>query len=159
MPDIVPSKLIESRIYELRGLKVILDSDLADLYGVETRVLNQNVGRNRARFPADFAFRLTSEEFAQLRSQNVTSSRGGRRYPPWAFTEHGILMLSNILKSDRAIRVSIQIIRVFNAMRQMVGEYRELIDKIQKIEKRQDSESKEIWKAIRLIQRNILLDD
>jgi hypothetical protein len=156
MPDIIPRKVIEKKIYEFRGKKVILDRDLAELYGVETRTLNQAVKRNEERFPQDFMFRLNTEEFRNLRSQTVTSSWGGTRYPPRAFTEHGILMLSNVLKSERAVKVSIQIIRVFNAMREMIGEYNELIGRLQKIERRQDIESKEIWKAIRLLRREIL---
>ena len=156
MPDIIPRKVIEKKIYEFRGKKVILDRDLAELYGVETRTLNQAVKRNEERFPQDFMFRLNTEEFRNLRSQTVTSSWGGTRYPPRAFTEHGILMLSNVVKSERAVKVSIQIIRVFNAMREMIGEYNELIGRLQKIERRQDIESKEIWKAIRLLRREIL---
>ena len=98
-------------------------------------------------------FRLSNEEFANLRSQIVISSWGGTRYPPRAFTEHGILMLSNVLQSERAVSVSIQIIRVFNTMREMVQGYQELIDGLKKIERRQDIESKEIWKAIRMLQQ------
>ena len=129
------------------------DRDLAELYGVATRVLNQAVSRNGDRFPRDFMFRLSNEEFANLRSQIVISSWGGTRYPPRAFTEHGILMLSNVLQSERAVSVSIQIIRVFNTMREMVQGYQELIDGLKKIERRQDIESKEIWKAIRMLQQ------
>ena len=92
-----------------------------------------------------------------MRSQIGTSSWGGTRYLPYAFTKHGILMLSNVLKSEQAVRVSIQIIRVFNALHQMIGEYNELIERLQKIERRQDIESKEIWKAIRLLRRKILV--
>lgn len=101
-------------------------------------------------------FRLTTAEAQDLRSQSVTSSWGGRRYLPSAFTEHGILMLSNVLKSERAVSVSIQIIRVFSKMRGMIQGYRELIEKIQKIERRQDVESREIWKAIRLLQSTVM---
>ena len=153
MPDIVSRKVIASRIYEIRESKVMLDRDLAELYDVETRVLNQAVSRNGERFPEDFMFRLSKEEFANLRSQSVISSWGGSRYPPRAFTEHGILMLSNVLQSERAVSVSIQIIRVFNSMREMVQGYRELIEQLKKIERRQDIESKEIWKAIRMLQQ------
>ena len=135
---------------------MMLDKDLAELYGVETRTLNQAVTRNRNRFPQDFMFRLTTDELDNLRSQFVISSWGGTRYPPRAFTEHGILMLSNVLKSERAAKVSIQIIRVFNKMREMVQDYRELLKKLRRIETRQDVESKEIWKAIRMLQRKVL---
>jgi hypothetical protein len=104
-------------IHEIRGCKVMIDSDLAALYQVETKVLNQAVKRNRERFPADFMFQLDEEEWQVLRSQNVTSKidekRGGRRVAPYAFTEHGILMLSSVLKSDIAIEVNIKIMRVF----------------------------------------------
>ncbi|MGA2378786.1 MAG: ORF6N domain-containing protein [Spirochaetia bacterium] len=140
----------------MQGKKVMLDFDLAELYGVETRALNQAVTRNTDRFPEDFKSRLTTAEAQDLRSQSVTSSWGGRRYLPSAFTEHGILMLSNVLKSERAVSVSIQIIRVFSKMREMIQGYRELIERIQKIERRQDVESREIWKAIRLLQSTVM---
>ncbi len=97
MANIVPKKVIKSKIYEVRGRKVMLDKDLAKLYGAKTKVLNQAVTRNEHRFPDDFMFRLKKEEFFNLRSQFVTSSWGGTRYPPRAFTEYGILMLSNVL--------------------------------------------------------------
>ena len=141
---------------KVRGSKIMLDKDLAELHGVETRTLNQAVTRNRNRFPQDFMFRLTTDELDNLRSQFVISRWGGTRYPPRAFTEHGILMLSNVLKSERAVKVSIQIIRVFNKMREMVQDYRELLKKLRRIETRQDVESKEIWKAIRMLQRKVL---
>ncbi len=156
MSNNVPQKVIESKIYEVRGSKIMLDKDLAELYGVETRTLNQAVTRNRNRFPQDFMFRLTTDELDNLRSQFVISRWGGTRYPPRTFTEHGILMLSNVLKSERAGKVSIQIIRVFNKMREMVQDYRELLKKLRRIETRQDVESKEIWKAIRMLQRKVL---
>ena len=156
MSNIVPQKVIESKIYEVRGTKVMLDRNLAELYGVETRTLNQGVTRNQNRFPQDFMFRLTTDEYDNLRSQFVISRWGGTRYPPRAFTEHGILMLSNVLKSERAVKVSIQIIRVFNKMREMVQDHRALLEKLRRIETRQDVESKEIWKAIRMLQRKIL---
>jgi len=109
--------LIEKRIYEVRRKKVMLDADLAELYAVETRALNQAVTRKSERFPDDFMFQLTEVEAKDLRSQSVTSNWGGRRNLPYAFTEHGILMLSNVLKSDRAVRVCVQIIRVFVQLR------------------------------------------
>ena len=147
---------IEERILEIRGKKVMLDRDLAQLYGVETRTLNQAVNRSLERFPNDFMFRLTPKEDEGLRSQVVISNRGGRRFLPYAFTEHGILMLANVLRSERAVQVSIQIIRVFARMREMVQGYRELIERIQKIERRQDAESREIWKAVTLLQKGLL---
>jgi hypothetical protein len=114
--------------------------------------VNQAVTRNSERFPEDFMFRLTAEEAKDLRSQSVISSWGGTRYLPYAFTEHGILMLSNVLRSERAVSVSIQIIRVFTKMREMILGNRDLIARIQKIEKRQDAESRAVWKAIQLLQ-------
>ena len=120
---IIPSELIASKIYIIRRLKVMLDCDLAGLYGVQTKALKQAVKRNINRFPEDFMFVLSSEETVSLRSQIVTSSLsqwGGTRYPPMAFTEQGVAMLSSVLKSDRAIQVNIQIIRVFTSLRQLL---------------------------------------
>jgi ORF6N domain-containing protein len=118
----VSVQLIERRIYLIRGQKVMIDEDLAELYGVTTKQLNQQVSRNRKRFPKDFMFRLTKEEAEALRSQFVTSKtgRGGRRYLPYAFTEQGVAMLSSVLKSDRAIDVNIAIMRAFVKLRQML---------------------------------------
>ena len=157
MRDVIPHERIESRIVELRGRKVMLDRDLAELYGVETKALNQAVTRNIERFPDDFSFKLTWDEAHSLRSQSVTLEQGAyAKYPPRAFTEHGILMLSNVLRSERAVAVSIEIVRVFTKMREMVRGYRELTERVQKIERRQDVESREIWKAIRLIQGTMM---
>ena len=111
--------LIEQRIYTIRGVRVILDSDLAALYGVPTKRLNEQYRRNRKRFPEDFAFQLTAKETNSLRSQIATSSsHGGRRYRPYAFTEHGALMAANILNSARAVQMSIFVIRAFVKMRE-----------------------------------------
>jgi hypothetical protein len=157
MKDVVPHERIESRILEVRGKKVMLDADLAELYGVETRALNQAVSRNTERFPEDFMFTLTLEEAKASRSQNVIMKRGGNiKYSPRAFTEHGILMLSSVLRSETAIQVNIQIMRTFSKMREMMQGYRDLIERIQKIERRQDAESREIWKAIRLLQGTVM---
>jgi hypothetical protein len=134
----------------------MLDADLAELYAVQTRALNQAVARNNERFPVDFVFQLTEQEAKDLRSQSVTSNWGGRRYLPYAFTEHGILMLSNVLKSQRAILVSVQIIRIFVRLRELAQGHHELIARIEKIEKRQDLESREVWKAVRLLQATIM---
>lgn len=109
---------IRNRIYEVRGRQVMLDKDLAELYGVETKVLNQAVKRNSKRFPDDFMFQLKNEEWEILRSQFVTSSWGGIRYLPYAFTEQGVAMLSSVLRSDTAIEVNIRIMRTFVAVRQ-----------------------------------------
>ena len=112
--------IIQSKIYEIRGFRVMLDFDLAGIYGTETKALNQAVKRNIKRFPPDFMFQLTRQEFANLRSQFVTSRWGGTRYLPYAFTEHGATMAANVLKSDVAIDASILIVRAFVAVRQFV---------------------------------------
>lgn len=117
---IVPDEIISSKIYVIRDKKVILDQDLALLYNVETRVLKQAVKRNIERFPDDFMFELSKKEFSILRSQSVTSSWGGLRYAPMAFTEQGVAMLSSVLRSDKAIMVNIQIMRVFTKVREML---------------------------------------
>ena len=114
---------IQSKIYEIRGQRVMLDFDLADMYGMETKVLKQSVRRNRKRFPIDFMFELSKDEFEHLRSQFVTSNkRGGTRYMPFAFTEQGVAMLSSVLNSDAAISINIGIMRAFVAMRQMIAQ-------------------------------------
>ena len=124
---IVPIERIEKRIYLFRGKKVMIDSHLAELYGVQTKVLVQAVKRNINRFPEDFMFQLTKDEFDVLRSQFVTSNerRGGRRYLPYAFTEQGIAMLSSVLHSERAIRVNIQIMAPPEKPRRKIGFHRE----------------------------------
>jgi phage regulator Rha-like protein len=109
---------IQNRIYTFRNQKVMLDFDLAEMYGVQTKVLNQAIKRNIGRFPIDFMFQLTKIEFDNLRSQFVTSSWGGKRYPPFAFTEQGVAMLASVLKSETAIQVNIAIVRAFVAIRQ-----------------------------------------
>jgi hypothetical protein len=134
----------------IRGERVMLDSDLAGLYGVETRVLVQAVKRHRARFPADFMFQLTQEEFASLRSQFVTSKRwGGRRYAPYAFTEQGVAMLSSVLNSPRAILVNIEIMRAFVRMRQMMTSHADLARKIAALEQKYDARFAVIFEAIK----------
>jgi hypothetical protein len=154
---ILSEKILKS-IFNFRGMKVMLDRDIAELYGVQTRALNQAASRNKKRFPQDFAFQLTAGEMGEWMSQIVISNsdKMGLRKRPYAFTEYGILMLSNVLKSERAVSVSIQIIRVFAKMREMMQGYHELIERIQKIERRQDAESREIWKAIRMLQRTLM---
>lgn len=113
-------KFIQSKIYEIRGQKVMLDFDLAEMYGTETKYLKRSVKNNIKRFPSDFMFELTKEEFESLRCKNSTSKRGGTRYTPYAFTEHGVAQLSSVLNSDIAIEINIQIIRAFIAIRQMI---------------------------------------
>lgn len=131
---IIPDEVIIDKIYLIRGQKVMLDRDLALLYGVETKVLKRQVRRNIGRFPTDFMFELTSEEFSNLRSQFGTSSWGGVRYVPMAFTEHGVAMLSSVLNSDRAIEVNIRIIRLFTRMREVLLTHKDIILKLEHLE-------------------------
>jgi len=133
----VPVELIERRIYVIRGQKVMLDSDLADLYQVETRALNQAVNRNLDRFPGDFMFQLSKEELENWRSQIVMSNsdaKMGLRRPPYAFTELGVAMLSSVLNSDRAVQMNILIMRVFVKMRELLATHKALATKIEKLE-------------------------
>ncbi|HQP35552.1 MAG TPA: ORF6N domain-containing protein [Polyangiaceae bacterium] len=134
----------------MRGHKVMLDQDLASLYGVQTKVLIQAVKRNIGRFPPDFMFQLTDQEFANLRSQSVTSSAwGGRRYPPYAFTEQGVAMLSSVLNTERAIEVNIAIMRTFVQLRAMLASNAELAAKLARLEKKYDAQFKVVFDAIR----------
>ena len=133
MTTLVPIERIASKIYLIRDIKVMLDRDLAELYGVETKVLKQAVRRNIDRFPADFMFELGRDEFNNLRSQIVTSSWGGARYLPMAFTEHGILMLSSILKSERAVQVNIQIMRTFTKLREALIDSKDLRKELEEL--------------------------
>jgi hypothetical protein len=126
---------IETKIYEVRGMKVMLDSDLAKLYEVETKVLNQAVKRNSKRFPSDFMFQLTKSELELLRSQIVTTKFTMTRTTPYVFTEHGISMLSSVLKSQLAIEVNIQIMRTFTKIREFALNYNDIITRIEKVEK------------------------
>lgn len=152
----ITDDIITQKIYLVRGQKVMLDSDLSELYNVETKVLNQAVRRNLKRFPEDFMFQLTGEEFDNLRSQFVTSSWGGRRYPPMAFTEQGVAMLSSVLKSDTAIEVNIQIIRVFTRMRQMIMTNKDILLKLEQLEKNVGKHGEEIELIFRYLKQ--LLD-
>src|SRR5579863_80722 len=130
----IPVESIEWRIYLIRSQKVMLDADLAELYQVATKALNQQVRRNVVRFPGDFMFQLTLDEAANLRSQFATSSWGGRRTPPYAFTEHGVAMLSSVLNSERAVQMSILIIRAFVKMRELLASHRNLAARVEKLE-------------------------
>lgn len=130
----VPEEIIMKKIYYVRGQKVMLDKDLAALYGVETKQLKRAVRRNEKRFPTDFMFELTTKEFEILRSNFGTSSWGGIRYNPMAFTEQGVAMLSSVLNSERAILVNIQIIRVFTRVREMLYAHKNIIEKLKNIE-------------------------
>ena len=141
---IVPDEIIMNKIYYIRGQKVMLDSDLAELYGVETRRLNEQVARNADRFPEDFMFRLNENEFESLMSQFATSKRGGRRKLPYMFSEHGVLMLSSILNSKQAIQVNIQVMRIFTRIRQMFVDNTEIRLEIEKIKNKLDNQDKNL---------------
>ncbi|MCK4879213.1 MAG: ORF6N domain-containing protein [Bacteroidales bacterium] len=132
----VPDEVIMNKIYQIRGKKVMLDRDLANLYGVETKVLKQSVRRSIKRFPSDFMFELSTEELQEWRSQIVTSNadRMGLRYPPFCFTEHGVIMLASVLNSDRAIQINVQIVRIFTKMREMLASHKEILHSLEKIE-------------------------
>lgn len=144
LQTLVAEQKILNRIYFIRGEKVMLDRDLAEMYGVETRVLNQSIKRNLNRFPKDFMFRLSEKEFKNLISQNVTSSWGGTRKLPYAFTEQGVAMLSSVLKSETAIEVNIRIIRVFTKMRAFALTHKEILMQLAKLEKEVSSNSRNI---------------
>jgi ORF6N domain-containing protein len=146
--EIVQLSLIQNKIYEIRGMNVMLDFDLAEMYSVETKVLKQSVKRNQNRFPPDFMFALNQKEFQRLRSQIVTSKRGGRRYLPLAFTEQGVAMLSSILKSEKAILVNIIIVRTFVLLRQYTINYKDLQVQIKKLEKKHNKNFKKIFEAL-----------
>lgn len=151
MKALIPLELIEKKILLIRGHKVMLDSDLAELYGVATKVLVQAVKRNLNRFPDDFMFQLNNQEVAALRSQTVTSktSRGGRRYPPYVFTEQGVAMLSSVLNSERAIEVNILIMRAFVKLREILATHKDLAKKLEEMEKKYDAQFKVVFDAIR----------
>jgi len=143
---VIPDELVMNKIYFIRGHKVMLDSDLAELYGVETKRLKEAVKRNLNRFPFDFMFELTQTETEVLRSQIAVSKkgRGGTRYLPIVFTEHGVLMLSTVLNSEKAININIQIIRIFTRIRQMLIDNTELRLAIEKLEKKTENNTKNI---------------
>ena len=146
-----PTERIERSILLIRGRKVLLDVHLAALYGVATKRLNEQVRRNRARFPEDFMIQLTAEEAASLRSQIATSSRGrgGRRYAPYAFTEQGVAMLSTVLNSERAIQVNIEIMRAFVRLREILATHKDMTDKLEMLERKYDAQFKIVFDAIR----------
>ena len=141
---------IASLIYVIRGARVMIDSDLAVIYNVETRVLKQAVRRNPDRFPDDFMFELTKEEADSLRSQSVTLKRGGHsKYLPFAFTEHGSLMLASVLKSETAVKASLSIVRAFVKLRELLSTNKELAHKIEQMEKKYDGRFQVVFSAIR----------
>jgi len=150
----VPVERIERSILWVRGQKVMLDRDLASLYGVKTRVLVQAVKRTIERFPKDFMFQLTSDEFEILRSQSVISRQwGGRRYPPYVFTEQGVAMLSSVLRSKRAVRVNIEIMRTFVRLRRMLASHEELARQLDALEKKYDAQFRVVFEAIRQLMK------
>jgi hypothetical protein len=151
MTDLIPVENITTKIFMVRGQKVMLDRDLAELYGVETRVLKQAVRRNIKRFPEDFMFELTFKEESFLRSQFVTLEGKGKhsKYLSMAFTEQGVAMLSSVLKSDRAIQVNIQIMRIFTRLRQMLAGHKDLQKKIEAMEEKYDEQFRMVFEAIK----------
>jgi phage regulator Rha-like protein len=150
-----PVQSIDHAIYMIRGQRVILDEYLAKLYGVETRVLNQAIRRNEGRFPEGFMFQLSVIEFADLKSQIVTSSWGGRRKRPLAFTEHGTVMLASVLRSKRAIQMSIEVVKAFVRLRQVLASHQDIIVQLSEVRSfmlkgsnKTDREFKKVWKVI-----------
>lgn len=151
MSDVVPATRIENAILLIRGQKVSLDADLAALYGVETKALVKAVKRNAERFPGDFMFQLLPEEVTRLRFQIGTSKpgRGGRRYPPYAFTEQGVAMLSGVLRSSRAVQVNVEIMRAFVRLRSIVAAHADLARRLDDMERRYDAQFRTVFDAIR----------
>lgn len=147
--ELTPQEQIEKKILLIRGHKVMLDSDLAQLYGVTTKRFNEQVSRNKKRFPKDFMIRLTGKEAAILRSQIATSSWGGRRYLPYVFTEHGAIMAANVLNSERAVEMSIRVVRTFIKLRQILSTHKALIRKIEEMEKKYDYQFQVVFDAIK----------
>jgi len=151
---LIATETIEAKILLIRGQKVMLDADLAELYGVETRAFNQAVKRNAERFPEDFMFQLTLEEYASLRSQFVTLKTGRgqhRKYMPYAFTEHGALMLGNVLKSERAVEVSLMVVRAFVRLRELIAGHKELAQKLNQLERKVGAHDRAIAEIISAI--------
>lgn len=147
---LIPAERIERAILLVRGQKVLLDSDLAELYGVEPKALTRAVRRNSDRFPSDFMFRLSDEEFANLRCQFGTSSAwGGRRYAPYAFTEQGVAMLSSVLRSERAVAVNIEIMRAFVRLREILASHADLARRLDELERKYDAQFRVVFDAIR----------
>ena len=149
MASVISAEVIAAKIMLIRGKKVMVDKDLAQLYGVTTFNLNKAVKRNIERFPEDFMFRLTQEEFKSLIFQNGISNRGGRRYLPYVFTQEGVAMLSSVLRSARAVQVNIQIMRAFVQLRRMLLTNRDLKRKIEEMEKRYDRKFLIVFEAIK----------
>jgi hypothetical protein len=151
----VPEEVIASKIFVVREVKVMLDSELAELYQEETKRLIEQVKRNEMRFPDDFMFQLTEKEWEILKSQNATSSWGGRRTLPYAFTEHGVLMLSSVLNSDRAIAVNIKVIRVYNKLKEMLLTHKDLLLKMEEMEKKVSGQDDKIMQIFNYLKQFI----
>lgn len=152
MTALIPKERIEKHIYLIRGQKVMLDADLAELYEVETGALNRAVKRNQERFPPDFVIQLTKEEYESFRSQSETLKKGRgkhRKFLPYAFTEQGVAMLSSVLKSKRAALVNVQIMRTFVQLREMLVSNKELAKKLLSLEKKYDQQFRAVFDAIR----------
>ncbi|MDD4909240.1 MAG: ORF6N domain-containing protein [Candidatus Omnitrophica bacterium] len=149
MADLITTEVIATKILIIRGKRVMLDSDLAVLYGVKTKRLNEQVYRNIKRFPEDFMFQLTEEETDFLRSHFATSKRGGRRYLPYVFTQEGVAMLSSVLNSERAILTNIQIMRAFAQFRRLLLTHRDLRRKIEEMERKYDKQFAVVFQAIK----------
>jgi ORF6N domain len=147
--SVLPVERIERSILVLREQKVILDEDIAALYGVETKTLIRAMKRNIERFPFDFMFQLTLEDVENLRCQIGTSSWGGRRYLPYAFTEQGVAMLSSVLRSDRAVRVNIEIMRAFARLRQVMTSQADLVRRLDELEQKYDDQFSDVFEALR----------
>jgi hypothetical protein len=144
-------KIIQNNIFEIRGLRVMLDFNLAELYEVEVKRLNEQVKRNIERFPDDFMFQLSNEEFENLQSQIATTKFGMRRTFPFAFTEQGVSMLAGVLRSKKAIQVNIEIMRTFVLLRKMAMQYSEISEKIEKLESEYDEQFVEVFTALRYL--------
>ena len=153
MRDLVQQEVIENKIHLIRGHKVMLDRDLARLYGVPTKRLKEQVNRNIRRFPVDFMFELTMQEFEILRSQIATSRWGGERYLPYVFTEQGVAMLSSVLTSPRAIEVNIAIMRAFVRLRTIISAHKELAEKLRELERKIGRHDKEIIAIFEVIKQ------
>ena len=149
MTNLIPIERIENKILLLRGQKVMLDRDLAELYQLPVRTLNQAVTRNSDRFPEDFMFTLTDEEFENLRSQIVIANWEMVRFPPRAFTEQGVAMLSSVLRSPRAVQVNIMIMRAFVKMRELIASHKDLAARLDEMEKKYDHQFNYVFEAIR----------
>ena len=155
-PLAIPDDVIMNKIYLIRGQKVMIDSDLSELYGVETRRLNEQVKRNISRFPEDFMFQLSEDEFDNLMSQIATSSWGGRRRLPYVFTEHGVLMLSSVLNTERSIKVNIQVMRIYVHIREMMMLHKDVLQHLDSLERRlngHDNEIKVVFEYLKKFQQ------